>query len=448
MPTYKWADMDALQQSDRSPPPSQRVLRSAVLMALLLAGRLLVVQHPIPTHGDEVGFIEGLGFPAPYPVHRPGYPLWVGLGGLGTWLGLAPYASFELWSVIGSILAPWVLYRWLATHVADGLAWWMALAFGVNPLIWFLSATALTYTCAIFIAIIVISSCARSVCFDDLRAARRAIIALMICMWIRPDYLLWLSPLVGWMIWQRRGRGLLVELLCLAVGAAGLVAFIYWLYDRQEAAHPRVGDATTWLLSLYNTSTFRLGLVDGLARSLAKYLGILAWVFGPVILLIPFAVGWVVLNPPLLKGITLTRESLLARPPPRIPSRDLGLFFLLWTLPLTVFVLLIHMSEPGHLILLVPAGYVLIALWLEASTRPRYALRIASALALFSAVQFLAYPWSTEVTGWRKTLNAKIAYLSAAGLRQIDHRWDIHTPSDIWPTAMHQPTATRPAFGP
>ncbi|HUN82256.1 MAG TPA: hypothetical protein VMV81_12195, partial [Phycisphaerae bacterium] len=300
-------------------------------------------------------------------------------------------------------------------------------AFGVNPLIWFLSATALTYDLAVFLAIVVFEACARSVFKHDLRAARRAIISLMICIWIRPDYLIWLSPLVLWVIWKRRGQGLVFELVCLAVAVGGLGLFVSWLYGRQQTPHPRIGDATTWLESIYNTSTFRLGLVDGLLRSFVKYLGILAWVFGATIMILPFAIYSM-----LFDGSHPGRRA----------------FFCLWTLPLTAFVLLVHMSEPGHLILLVPAGYVLIALYLQKYFTMNFAIRTASALAFFSAIQFIAYPWSTEVSGWRKTLNAKIAYLSAAGLRHIDQRWDIHTPSDIWPTEMHKPTATRPAFDP
>jgi hypothetical protein len=422
-------------------------------MTLLLASRLWVLNHPIPVHGDEAGFIGGVGFPAPYPVHHPGYPLWVGLGTLLCKFGATPYGAFRFLSIVGSLAAPWLLYRGLRRLVPDGLAWWTALAFGVNPLVWFTSVTALTYTCAAAVGLLIVGLCwranePRASAGGPLAGARgslgsgaseggslvdssrgvgslmRASFAMAVCVWLRLDFLAWLGPLFLFTMWRLRRRRPWACVLPLLISVAIYVPVVLWLYGREVQGRDTYDQFSYWLEVLFGGSVFRLGFYDGFIRNCAKFFGILAWLFGAATLL--FVPAFLCLR--------------------RIRSRFPGAiaFLLIWTLPLTAFVLLIHMSEPGHIILLVPAGYCLVCFWLEVCTWPATALRIASAIALASAVQFLGYSWSAQVSGWRRALNAKVAYLSASGLRQVDHRWDIHTPSDIWPTAVHRPTASRP----
>ena len=59
---------------------------------------------------------------------------------------------------------------------------------------------------------------------------------------------------------------------------------------------------------------------------------------------------------------------------------------------------------------------------------------LALTIALCSLAQFLAYPWSAESTGFKRLLDGKIAFQSAAGIRQIDRRQDVHRPGDYWKT--------------
>jgi hypothetical protein len=116
-----------------------------------------------------------------------------------------------------------------------------------------------------------------------------------------------------------------------------------------------------------------------------------------------------------------------------------GVFWLLWILPNLLFLLLIHMTEPGHVMLLIPAGYVLLALDAHSHFRAKTARMLVAGVAAASLLQFIAYPWSADSTGFKRTLDAKIAYISGQGLRQIDRRVEIHTPGDTWPTATHRP---------
>ena len=86
---------------------------------------------------------------------------------------------------------------------------------------------------------------------------------------------------------------------------------------------------------------------------------------------------------------------------------------------------------------LLPVAYCLMALWLSERFRPAVATGIAVAIAMVSTVQFIAYPWSPSSTGFKRRLDAKIAYISGSGLRQIDRRAEINTPGDFWQTAVH-----------
>ena len=415
-------------QESRVITPTQHLLRSVALCAILLISRLWVLRHPIPVHGDEAGFVAALGFPSPYPVHLPGYPLWIALGTMAWKLGASKYAAFVFWSLLGSLAAPWLLYRGLRWVLSEGLAWWTALAFGLNPLMWFLSVTALNYTVGVTLGLIVIGCVWRGKVTCESRWIERAAWGMAVCVWLRPDYLYWLGPMVLYGVWTCRRKSVVRVLSIVLLSYGSLIATILYLYGGVNSTVQPIGNGHLWVEGLLNTSVFRLGVMDGVVRSAAKLLGIGVWVFGAsgLLLVISFC---------LVGRIGTSRPSVVV-------------FLLWWTLPLTAFVLLIHMTEPGHVILLIPAVYVLMAAALTAIVKSDFAVRIMSGVVLCSIVQFVGWPWSVDAVGWQRTLNAKIAYLSAEGLRQIDHRWDIHTPSDLWPTPMHRPTSSRPSFSP
>jgi hypothetical protein len=187
-----------------------------------------------------------------------------------------------------------------------------------------------------------------------------------------------------------------------------------WLYSRAGGAGPDLSHTVDVLLA---TSFFRLGWVDGLLRNGAKLGMNLGWDLGVG------AVAMVAWSAPAWRRIR------------QLP--DVGRTLLLCTIPLLLFLLLVHMSEAGHVILLLPAAYCWVALGLASAFRPRVAVVLALCIAAASCVQFAAYPWSADAKGVKRLVDAKVAYLSAAGLRQIDRRGRIHAPGDFWPTAAH-----------
>ncbi len=391
------------------------VARAAVLVLVLAALRLPVVNHPTPVSVDESYFILGLGFPAAYPVHHPGYPLWVAMGTTLHRLGLDAYRSYQVWSVLASLAGPLLFYLGLRWLLEDGPAWWRALAWGVNPLVWFQSVTALSYMTAGTVGLVVIGASYRAVVEDRGGATVWAAVFLVIAMLLRADLLIHLGPLVvvaGGLHFRRDGR---LALLVVALGVAALVAAAWLLYHRVEPTgpHPTLGHTVDVILG---TSVFRLGLVDGLLRNAVKIVLNLGWDFGAAVVVLPWALWRVVRS---------------KRPP------WLGTFLLLWTLPLLCFLLLMHVVQ-GYFMLLLPAGYCLIGLAAGQKSGGAKASRLAAVVAFCSILQFTTYQWSADGAGFKRLLDAKIAFQSASGLRQIDRLESFHKPGDFWPTAASQ----------
>lgn len=393
-------------------------LRRAMLLALLLLGlRLPWLGHARPIHIDEGGFVEAIGFPALYPVHYPGYPLWIAMGTMTAQMGLDPYAAYQCWSVLSSVAAPLLLYFGLRRRLDDALAWWLGLALGLNPLIWFLATTALNYVAGLTAGLLIIGLCWKSLCQRDPRTLKCAAGVLAVAIFLRPDLLIWLGPMMAYVSWRLRDRCLIT---CGGIVATGSVLFLVTvalLYSRSDESLPPPTLSHTFNVVL-NTSVFRLGLIDGLLRNLAKLCLNLEWDFGlSSILLI----------------IALVRFKQWHH---QIPSG--ALFLLLWVGPLSVFVVLIHMSEPGHVILLLPAGYCLMGFFLAKRCGRRLAIRLAACVALCSFLQFTLYPWPSENPGFKRLLDGTIAYRCAAGLAHIERKREIHKPGDYWQTGAHQ----------
>ncbi|MFQ5429219.1 MAG: hypothetical protein ACE5E1_02815 [Phycisphaerae bacterium] len=408
---------------------------SLLLLLVLVASRLPFLTHPVPTHPDEAAFTAGIGFPADYPVHPPGYPLWVAMGTLLARCGLTRYASYEAWSVLASLAAPVLLYLLLmrmlpgadrSQHAqggprppaanpgeprADRLAWWLALAFGLNPLVWFHSVAALTYLPATVAALAVVLLVDRAVTTDDRRPLLRGAAILAIGLFLRPDLLLYLGPLVLYAAWRLRSRTAPMIVAAGGLACAAVIAFLYTRHD--AAAASRFAHTREVLLG---TSVFQLGLLDGLLRNAVKIGANLVWDFGLGVFLLPVT-AW-----------TLRRD--------RRRDRPRFALFALWLAPGGLFLLLMHVVQ-GYFLILLPAGYLLIGCMLRSRLAPRSATRLAAAVALFSLAQFLFYPWSADSTGFKRLLDAKVAFQSAAGLRHIDQRAKIHHGGDYWPTRAH-----------
>jgi len=416
-----------------SPIPESSLIsgktRARFLAVVLVFLRLPLIDHPQPVHPDELEFVEAINFPTPYPVHPPGYPLWTAMGTVVSKVSRGEYQAYQILSVIGAAAASVFLYQILRRWVcADGVAWLIALAMGLNPLMWFHAVTALNYCMGAAAALAIVYFMARSVMENRPRDLKIGTAILAFCSFLRPDLLLWIGPVWAALALRHPSRIWGPAALVLAAGAVANWQMTHYLYGQSETG--RMAMAHTREV-IFNTSVFKQGVRDGLLRNAMKLGANLAWDFGLLLPAIPIA--WIGAR--------------------RLPgTRAVKGIALLAALPLIAFTVLIHMSEPGHVMLLLPVGYAVLASGLAGLT-PEVAKRLAFVIAVVGAAQFLLYPWSPDSTGAKRLVDAKIGYMSAAGLRQIDRRRDIHQPGDYWPTgASHAGSTTRPevprGFGP
>lgn len=387
-------------------PQSGFSAEQLLLIVILFALRLSVWQHPVPFHGDEDQFTQALGFPSHYPVHQPGYPAWVAMGTALHRLGLAPYTAFEFLSCFASIVAPLVFYRLLQYWITQPIAWWTALGYGVNAIVWFHGLAALNYNFAAMLGL-----WAAKEYLQTPGNVPLAGIACALTIILRPDYLLWIGPLLIHLSIQRP-KFRISTLIALPCGTLVSILLSKWAYSHSPPQPDTSIQHTTELL--FSTSVFNLGLIDGLGRSAIKLVMLLIWSMGPFLLL-------------LMTSLTKSRH------------KDAILINFIWLLPALLFLLFIHMSEAAHVMPLLAPLYALTAIMAEDKWSNRSATNLLRIAAIVSIIQFSFYPWRTDCAGYTRTLNAKVAYLSAAGLRHIDHRRDIHTPSDFWPTKAHTP---------
>jgi len=371
--------------------------------------RLTTLNHPWPVHPDEAEFTVALTAPQPYPVHPPGYPLWFAAGWIAHRIGFGPYASYELWSMLASCAGPAFFFLGLRSSAGDSLAWMAGLALGVNPVWWFEGVTALNYAAANCLAIVLVSMCWRAWMTDNPKASLQAAVLLVVASGIRLDLALWFAPLVAWS--RRSSRRLaLAVLLISSIAMWGLVAGI--LYGGRNPT----GVSHT-LQILWSTSVFSRGLIDGLVRNAVKLGVYLTWGLGA---------GAVV-------AVWAARRISVGHAPAGAKR-----FLLLWIGPVLAFQLLVHITEIGHALWYLAPIYGLIALALSTLRSRGVAVAILSLVSAASIAQFYLYPWSADVRGWRRLVNAKVAFASASGLRQIDQRDRIHRPNNYWTVPTSQ----------
>jgi len=418
-------------QSDSigAPRPSAATLNWAaafVLMLALLGLRLTVCGHPWPVHPDESEFVAAIGFPRPYPVHPPGYPLWVALGTLLTRTGLSPYVAYQSMSVAASCFGPAVLFFLLRGMVGAGIAWWAAFALGVNPVWWFEGVTALNYSAANCLGIVIVAACWKWMGRGPHSRDSMPDVALAtLGTGLRPDMLMWYGPLVVWSAWRARagwlGRSLVMAVFAVAIS----VALSFVLFPAGQRASVEHTSEVLW-----STSVFSRGFVNGVVRNAVKLGAYLGWGVG---------IGGVVF---VWSVIHLSRRHVRSSPySSQIQGEGIRVtvFFVLWILPVLLFQLLVHMTELGHALWYFPVIYTVMAIALGNLRSRRCAVVILAMTSCASIAQFFLYPWRADVSGWQRVLNAKVAFASAAGLKQINQRDLIHQPNDFWtvPDVLH-----------
>ncbi|MBK8271117.1 MAG: hypothetical protein IPK83_23505 [Planctomycetes bacterium] len=391
--------------------------RCVFLAVILVALRLPFVGHPAPVHPDELSFVSAIGFPAEYPVQHPGYPGWVALGTLASWMGVGSYWAYAMWSMAASAIGPVIAYRVFRRFLGEGTAWWLGLALGVNPLMWFMSVTALTFPLATAIGLGTVLLAVKAEREKKLGMLVAAIGALVLGMLVRGDLGIYLGLLVlGVNATVAAKSKMWIAPALLLVAALAFVSATRLAYLRGDEAAVAARLAHTQDVVL-NTSVFRAGLVDGLLRNVIKIGVNLGWDLGLAFPVFVFSVGY------------LARCWRAMQPGAWLVG--------MWLAPGLLFLACFHVVQ-GYFLILLPAALLCIGLALERWRGVVVARRAAIGIVVASAVQFLAYPWSVESTGWKRTVDGKIGFLSRAGLMGIDQRERIHEDGDFWRTGAHE----------
>lgn len=396
----------------------QAFMHAALLVILLLPLRWIVADHPRPVHPDEAAFMAGIGFPSDYPVHHPGYPLWVALGTAAELGSLSSYWSFAAWSLAASIVAPVLALMLFRRFVSNGAALALALAYGLNPLMWFSSVTALTYCAAAAFGMGVVLLSVASVAQRSPARLYTACVLLSIGTLVRADLAVYAGPIVLYAALRSERRTTMIRALAiLATGAAVALLTTEYLYARSDMAEAAARLEHTRGV-LLGQSVFRAGLIDGLLRNGVKIAMNLAWHLG---FGFPLAV-WAAMS--LIRHAPIGGRG----------ATGVRLMIVLWLVPGLVFLLCLHVAQ-GYFLPLLGGAYLLIGAAAEHHLGRRSAARLAYVVAAFSLAQFLFYPWSSESTGWKRTIDAKIGFISRVGLSRIDERPRIHTEGDTWPAS-------------
>ena len=398
------------------------ILHTLILAVLCFASYATYFRHPIPVHPDEAAFMEGVGFPDHYPVHHPGYPLWVLMGTAGRFLGMDAYEAFSIWSLAAAVVSVALCHRLFRKLMSANVAFLFAAAFGVNPLAWFSSVTALTYSMAAAIGLAVVLLSVRSVLEKRPGLAMWGAVILAVGIMVRTDLLIYTGPVLLAAVLRHRSAILFIRTAAIVV--TGCVIFlltvhtIYGRGDPEEVA----GRAAHTMDVLLNTSIFRAGFKDGLVRNSVKMAANLGWQLGIALL---FFVGMI---PAAWR---------------RARGGDFGARLVVtWLLPGLVFLMCLHVVQ-GYFLVLLPAFYLAVGRMAETTRGIAVARRIGAIVVVATVLQFMAYPWSSTSTGFKRMLDAKITYLSRIGLKHADERVRIDEDGDVWRIPAHD--LNRPA---
>jgi hypothetical protein len=308
--------------------------------ALALAGLTLATRWPyragrLPTW-DAVQFalaVERYDVVRHQP-HPPGYILYVALARLATRVVGDPIVALDALAVLASAVAVLLVY-WLGWCLyGRGAAAVAALGLLASPLFWAYGVVALPYAAEAALGTgIAIGAWAMG------RGSGRALVVSAILLGlaggVRQSMLLTLSPLWVGMAWRgfRRPGPLLGGLGLVMLATATWLGPMLWVTgaERYAAASAELYASTVRATTVLGDGGVRnlMGLGEAFLVGLGVFLPVLAW--------------------------------RLRRAPARVlRDDDRAVFFVLWTLPALAVYALVHLGQPGYLLSVLPACYLLV----------------------------------------------------------------------------------------
>jgi len=347
-------------------------LIAAALFALTLGTRLPFASGQLWAW-DSVLYARALedGFHVDYVTasqrpHPPGYLLYVGVAALARQLTGDSNSALVLISTLASALAAAALFLFARRVVSERSAVVVALGFSFSPLVWHYGEVAYPY------ALLGLLSIVLAACFVLTRgrgttAALVASAAFGASAGFRQDLLWIMGPLWVWTLWplQPRSRaaalamtalGCVIWLVPTAMLSGGLAAYADAVYRQSDFVR-------------VTHSVFAQGL-PALVNNVSTTLSAIAWGLG-------------------LFALPVTGVA-IARCHRGIQQRQLGIgaretLLVLWIAPGLALYALFHIGEPGYVLSILPALYVVAAVAMERGLpMPEHARRIAFAVGVLA----------------------------------------------------------------
>ncbi len=195
--------------------------------------------------GDLIAASVSLGI-----AHPPGYPFYVLLGKLCG--GVIPWANMayrvNLLSALTAAAAVALLYRLLLAffHANEMpfpkmFASLLSAAFGLSPAAWSLARTSEMYALASAFAVLILACC----CLPGKERPRTAVFLLTLGLGVHPT-LLFLTPLVAGVVWDRATRDQTLWVQCVLVVFIGMSIFLFLPLRGSTAPELVWGDPLSW----------------------------------------------------------------------------------------------------------------------------------------------------------------------------------------------------------
>jgi hypothetical protein len=312
---------------------------SALLRLPFVSGALVnwdAVQFALATRSFDI---------ARHQPHPPGYILYVGWGRLLTWLTGDPNTAFSLTSLITGSLAVALLYLLGREIVGARTALLAAVLFALSPLAWYYSTVALTYAVESFLLLVVAWLCRRALAGGGERMVLLAALTLGLAGGVRQSTLVLLLPLWLFVAARIGRRALWRGIVVLTVTCLAWLVPLLWLAGGPIAY---VHDGLSLLGFVGSKTSVLFGGLHAVLDNLAQ-------VGGGLLVALNLSA--------LLFGLSIWRRGAVRR---RVIRRD-WLLLGLWAGPALAVFVFGHFGQVGYLMLVLPAAFLVLALYVEAA---------------------------------------------------------------------------------
>jgi hypothetical protein len=322
-------------------PPAVLFVFSLVLRVPFVSNALVnwdAVQFALATRSFDI---------ARHQPHPPGYILYIGWGRLLTWITGDANTAFVLTSLIAGSLAVAVLYLLGREMLGARTALLAAILFALSPLVWYYSIVALTYAVESLFLLVIAWLCWRAVAGGGERQALLASLVLGIAGGVRQSTLVLLIPLWLFATWTSGRRTFWLSWAVLGATCLAWFVPLVWL----------AGGPLEYLKDGLSLLGFVGGKTSVLSGGVSAVLNNLAQVGGGLLVGLNLGV--------ILIGLAVARRASLRC---RL-GRKHAIVLALWSGPALGVFVLGHIGQIGYLLMILPAAFLVLALYVESAGR-------------------------------------------------------------------------------